>query len=49
VRNADLRSVSLRQNINFRVIKAEGDSKKSFFTGLPRKHFLLQIKTASWT
>jgi hypothetical protein len=35
VRNADLRSASLRQNTNFRVIKAEGDSKESFLPDYP--------------
>jgi hypothetical protein len=35
IRNADLRSVSLRQNTNFRVIKAEGDSKKLFLPDYP--------------
>ena len=40
VRNADLQSTSVRQNTSFRVIKAEGDSKKSFFTKLTGKHFL---------
>jgi hypothetical protein len=35
IRNADLRSVSLRQNTNFRVIEAEGDSKKSFLPDYP--------------
>jgi hypothetical protein len=35
VQNADLRSVSLRQNTNFRVIKAEGDSKESFLPDYP--------------
>jgi hypothetical protein len=35
VRNADLRSKSLRQNTNFRVIKAEGDNKKSFLPDYP--------------
>jgi hypothetical protein len=35
VRNADLRSVNLRQNTNFRMIKAEGDSKKSFLPDYP--------------
>jgi hypothetical protein len=35
IRNADLRSVSLRQNTNFRVIKAEGDRKKSFLPDYP--------------
>jgi hypothetical protein len=35
VRNADLRSASLRQNTNFRVIKAEGDSKESFLPNYP--------------
>jgi hypothetical protein len=28
--NVDLQSASLRQNTSFRVVKAEGDSKKSF-------------------
>jgi hypothetical protein len=35
VRNADLRSASLGQNTNFRVIKAEGDSKESFLSDYP--------------
>jgi hypothetical protein len=35
VRNADLQSTSLRQNTSFRVIKAEGDSKKSFLPNYP--------------
>jgi hypothetical protein len=35
VRNADLQSASLRQNTGFRVIKAEGDSKKSFLPDYP--------------
>jgi hypothetical protein len=35
VRNADLRRASLRQNTNFRVIKAEGDSKESFLLDYP--------------
>jgi hypothetical protein len=35
VRNADLQSASLRQNTSFRVIKAEGDSKKSFLPDYP--------------
>jgi hypothetical protein len=35
VRNADLQSASLRQNTSFRVIKAEGDSKKSFIPDYP--------------
>jgi hypothetical protein len=35
VRNADLRSASLRQNTSFRVIKAEGDSKESFLPDYP--------------
>jgi hypothetical protein len=35
VRNADLQSVSLRQNTSFRVIKAEGGSKKSFSPDYP--------------
>jgi hypothetical protein len=30
VRNDDFQSTSLRQNTSFRVIKAEGDNKKSF-------------------
>jgi hypothetical protein len=34
IRNADLRSKSLRQNTNFRVTKA-GDSKKSFLPDYP--------------
>jgi hypothetical protein len=36
VRNADLRSKSLRQNTNFQVIKAEGDSKESFLPYHPK-------------
>jgi hypothetical protein len=35
IQNADLWSVSLRQNTNFWVIKAEGDSKKSFLPDYP--------------
>jgi hypothetical protein len=35
VRNADLQSASLKQNISFRVIKAEGDNKKSFLPDYP--------------
>jgi hypothetical protein len=35
VRNADLRSVSLRQKTNFRTIKGEGDNKKSFLPDYP--------------
>jgi hypothetical protein len=35
VRNADLQSASLRQNTSFRVIKAEGDSKKLFLPDYP--------------
>jgi hypothetical protein len=35
VQNADLRSASLRQNTNLRVIKAERDSKESFLPGYP--------------
>jgi hypothetical protein len=35
VRNADLQSTSLRKNTSFRVIKAEGDSKKSFLPDYP--------------
>jgi hypothetical protein len=35
IRNADLRSKSLRQNTNSRVIKAEGDSKKLFLPDYP--------------
>jgi hypothetical protein len=35
VRNADLQSASLRQNTSFRVIKAEGDIKKSFLLEYP--------------
>jgi hypothetical protein len=49
VRNADLRSMSLKQNTYFQAIKAEGDSKKLFLpdhsefrssgpTGLSPKH-----------
>jgi hypothetical protein len=49
VRNADLRSASLGQNTNFRVIRAEGDSKESFLSDYPEKHFLSQTKIASWT
>ena len=35
VRNDDLQSASLRQNTSFRVIKAEGDNKKSFLPEYP--------------
>jgi hypothetical protein len=35
VRNADLRSASLRQNINFQVIKVQRVSKESFLPGYP--------------
>jgi hypothetical protein len=35
VQNADLRSASLKQNTNFRVIKAEGDNKESFLPDYP--------------
>ena len=35
IRNTDLQSASLRQNTSFRVIKAEGDSKKSFLPEYP--------------
>ena len=38
VRNADLQSASLRQNTSFRVIKAEGDSKKSFLPEYPESN-----------
>jgi hypothetical protein len=40
IRNADLQGMSVRQSFSFQVIKAEEDSKKSFFTELPEKHFL---------
>jgi hypothetical protein len=35
VQNADLQSTSVRQNTSFRVIKAEGDRKKSFLPNCP--------------
>jgi hypothetical protein len=38
VRNANLRSVILRQNTNFQVIKAEGDNKKSFLPNYPENN-----------
>jgi hypothetical protein len=38
VRNANLRSVILRQNPNFQVIKAEGDTKKLFSPNYPENN-----------
>jgi hypothetical protein len=35
VRNADLQSTSVRQNTSFRVIKVEGNNKKSFLPNCP--------------
>jgi hypothetical protein len=35
VRNADLQGTSVRQSTSFRVIKAEGDSEKSFLPNCP--------------
>jgi hypothetical protein len=35
IRNADLQGTSVRQSFSFRVIKAEGDSKKSFLSNCP--------------
>ena len=35
IRNADLQGTSVRQSTSFRVIKAEGDSKKSFLPNCP--------------
>jgi hypothetical protein len=36
IRNADLQGMSVRQSFSFQVIKAEGDSKKSFLPNCPR-------------
>jgi hypothetical protein len=35
IRNADLQGTSVRQSTSFRVIKAEGDNKKSFLPNYP--------------
>jgi hypothetical protein len=35
IRNTDLQGTSVRQSSSFRVIKAEGDSKKSFLPNCP--------------
>jgi hypothetical protein len=35
IRNVDLQGTSVRQNTSFRVIKAEGDNKKSFLPNYP--------------
>jgi hypothetical protein len=35
IRNADLQGTSVRQSSSFQVIKAEGDSKKSFLPNCP--------------
>jgi hypothetical protein len=35
IRNVDLQGMSMRQSSSFRVIKAEGDSKKSFLPNCP--------------
>jgi hypothetical protein len=59
-KNAGFRSISLRQNTKFRVIKAEKDSEELFLpdhselrssgsAGLSPRHPLLKSKTASWT
>jgi hypothetical protein len=37
VRNADLQGTSVRQSTSLRVIKAEGDSKKSFLPNCPER------------
>jgi hypothetical protein len=36
IRNADLQGTSVRQSSSFQVIKAEGDSKKSFLPNCPK-------------
>jgi hypothetical protein len=36
IRNADLQGTSMRQSSSFRVITAEGDSKKSFLPNCPK-------------
>jgi hypothetical protein len=40
IRNADLQGVSMRQSSSFRVIKAEGNSKKSFLPNCLESIFL---------